>query len=106
MFPEITSRQLAEKLKSPHPPLVIDVREPYEFAYCHIVGAQLKPLGQIAFWAKTLDSEAELVLYCHVGERSALATAYLQKQGFQRALNLAGGIDAWAAEVEPDMPRY
>lgn len=106
MVADITPQQLAEKLKGPNPPRVIDVREPYEHAYCRIAGAQLLPLGQIAFWAKTLDPEAEIVLYCHVGERSAWATAYLQNLGFTRALNLAGGIDAWAADVEPDLPRY
>lgn len=106
MVADITPRQLAEKLKGPNPPLVIDVREPYEHAYCRIAGAQLRPLGQIRVWAKALDPEAEMVLYCHIGERSAMATAYLQNLGLKGALNLAGGIDAWAAEVEPGMPRY
>jgi rhodanese-related sulfurtransferase len=106
MTADITPQQLAEKLRAPGPPLLIDVREPYEFTHCRIAGAQLRPLGQIAFWAKTLDPEMETVLYCHVGERSAWATAYLQKMGFKHVLNLAGGIDAWAAQLEPDMPRY
>ncbi len=106
MVEDITPQQLVEKLKGPNPPLVIDVREPYEHTFCRIAGAQLRPLGQIAFWAKTLDPEVEMVLYCHVGERSTWATAYLQNLGFKRALNLAGGIDAWATEVEPGMPRY
>ena len=106
MIADITPKQLAEKLKGPNAPLVIDVREPYEHAYCRIEGAQLRPLGQIRVWAKTLNPEADVVLYCHVGERSAMATAYLQNLGFKSALNLAGGIDAWAAEVEPGMLRY
>jgi len=106
MIADITPQQLAEKLQGPDPPLVIDVREPYEHAYCRIEGAQLRPLGQIRVWAKALDPEAEMVLYCHVGERSAMATAYLQNLGFKRVLNLAGGIDAWAALVDPNVPRY
>ena len=106
MIADITPKQLAEKLKGPNPPLLIDVREPYEHTYCRIEGAQLRPLGHIRMWAKTLDPEAEMVLYCHVGERSAMATAYLQNLGFKGALNLAGGIDAWAADVEPGLPRY
>lgn len=106
MIADITPRQLAEKLQGPNLPLVIDVREPYEYAYGRIEGAQLKPLGQIVGWAKTLNPEAEMVLYCHVGERSAMATAYLQNLGFKRVLNLAGGIDAWAALVDPNVPRY
>lgn len=106
MVADITPQQLAEKLRGSSPPLVIDVREPYEHAFCRIEGAQLRPLGQIRAWARTLDPEAEIVLCCHVGERSAMATAYLQNLGFTRALNLAGGIDAWATDVEPGMPRY
>jgi len=106
MIADITPQQLAEKLQGLNPPLVIDVREPYEYAYGRIEGAQLKPLGQIVGWAKTLNPEAEMVLYCHVGERSAMATAYLQNLGFKRVLNLAGGIDAWAALVDPNVPRY
>ena len=106
MIADLTPQQLAAKLKGPNPPLVIDVREPYEYAYSRIEGAQLEPLGQIVVWAKTLNPEAEMVLYCHVGERSAMATAYLQNLGFKRVLNLAGGIDAWAALVDPNVPRY
>jgi sulfur-carrier protein adenylyltransferase/sulfurtransferase len=106
MLPEITVQQLAEKLKSPKPPILIDVREPHEYRFCRIEGAELKPLGEIEEWAETLDPEAEIVLQCHSGARSAHATMYLKHLGFKRVANLRGGIDAWSLEVDPDVPRY
>ena len=106
MVPEITPQQLAKKLKGPHPPLLIDVREPHEHAYCRIEGAQLKPLGGIRRWITELDPEAEIVFQCHTGMRSAQATAYAQSLGFKRVFNLQGGIDAWSALVDPKVPRY
>ncbi len=106
MLPEITARELDEKLKGPNPPLLIDVRDADEFAFCRIEGAQLKPLAQIMNWAKELDPEAEIVLQCHVGGRSGQATQYLQRQGFKHVYNLKGGIDAWALQIDPDIERY
>ena len=106
MVPELTAPQLAEKLKSENPPLLIDVREADEYAFCRIEGGQLKPLGDIMRWAKDLDREAEIVCYCHTGQRSYMAAGYLQQLGFKKAFNLAGGIDEWSALVDPKVPRY
>jgi adenylyltransferase/sulfurtransferase len=106
MLPEITVKNLAEKLKGPNPPVLIDVREPHEHRFCRIEGAQLKPLGEIEAWAESLDPEAEIVLQCHTGVRSAHATLYLKQLGFKRVANLRGGIEAWSTEVDPDVPRY
>ncbi len=106
MVPEITAQALAEKLKSEQPPLLVDVREPHEFRFCRIEGAQLKPLGDIEDWAKELDQEAEIVLQCHTGMRSAHATAYLKSLGFKRVANLRGGIEAWSVTVDPEVPLY
>ena len=106
MLPEITVRELDEKLKSPTPPLLIDVRDEDEFAFCRIEGAQLKPLAEIMNWAKELDPAAEIVLQCHTGSRSAQATMYLQRLGFKNVANLKGGIDAWALQIDPDVERY
>jgi rhodanese-related sulfurtransferase len=106
MIPELTVHELAEKLKSPNPPLLIDVREPYEYEYARIAGAQLKPLGQIAAWASELDKDAEIVLQCHSGNRSLYAAQFLQRLGFKRVHNLKGGIDAWSVQVDPSVPRY
>lgn len=106
MLPEISPKELAEKMKGPNPPLLVDVREPREFLFCRIEGAQLKPLREIQEWAEALDQEAEIVLQCHTGVRSGQATLYLQYLGFKRVANLRGGIEAWSLEVDPEVPRY
>lgn len=106
MVPEITAPQLAEKLNGPNPPLLIDVREPHEYEYCHIVGAQLKPLGEIMTWVKELNPEAEIICHCHTGVRSMQAARYLERLGFKNVHNLKGGIDAWSVLVDPSVPRY
>lgn len=106
MLPEISAKDLADKLKSPNPPLLIDVREPNEFRFCRIEGAQLKPLGDIEDWAEELDKDVEIVLQCHTGARSGHATMYLKQLGFKRVANLRGGIEAWSSQVDPNVPRY
>jgi rhodanese-related sulfurtransferase len=103
---EITPRELAEKMKSGNAPIIIDVREPFEYAYAHIEGAQLKPLGEIQSWATELDKEQEYVLQCHTGSRSFQATYMLERMGFKKVVNLAGGIDAWSGDVDSNVPRY
>jgi rhodanese-related sulfurtransferase len=106
MVPEINAVELAEKLESPNPPLLIDVREPNEYRFCHIEGAQLKPLGDIEDWAQELDKDAEIILLCHTGQRSGRATAYLGQLGFKRVANMRGGIDSWSVMIDPEVPRY
>ena len=85
---------------------LIDVREPSEYALCHIAGSRLIPLGELANHIDELDVNAQYIIYCHIGERSAYAVAYLTKCGFKNVRNLQGGIDAWAEKVDSSMPRY
>jgi adenylyltransferase/sulfurtransferase len=86
--------------------VLVDVREPQEFEIAHIPGAKLIPLGELPSRVSELDTADEIVLHCHHGSRSARAQAILGKFGFKKTYNLAGGIDAWAVDVEPGMPRY
>jgi rhodanese-related sulfurtransferase len=106
MIPEITALELAQRLADPDPPRLIDVREPDEYEFCRIEGAELKPLGDIETWADGLDTTAEYVFHCHSGYRSAQAAMYLQSRGFKHVYNLRGGIDAWSVLVDPSVPRY
>jgi rhodanese-related sulfurtransferase len=106
MVPEINALELAQRLAEPNPPVIIDVREPDEFQFCRIEGAQLKPLGGIRQWSAELNPETEYVLMCHSGRRSGQATSFLQSQGFKHVKNLRGGIDAWSTAVDPNVPRY
>ena len=86
---------------------VIDVREADEWAIARLPHAELIPLSQFQQLATSqVDPNETVVLYCHHGMRSARAQGYLQGQGYKNVLNLTGGIDAWALQVDPTMKRY
>ena len=88
------------------PPLLLDVREPWEQQICAIEGSQMMPMQQIPARFGTLDPQQSIVCICHLGARSAQVALYLQRQGYEDVYNLTGGIDAWARQVDPAMPRY
>ena len=87
-------------------PLVVDVREPWEFERCRIEDSRSIPLRDLPAQAAGLPQDRELVLVCHHGGRSAQAAMWLARNGFPRVHNLEGGVDAWAVTVDPAMPRY
>lgn len=104
---EITARELKEYLAiADPPPLLLDVREPGEYAICHIAGSHLIPMNQVPQYLEGLDPHRETIVICHHGTRSAQIASYLEQAGFDTVLNLAGGIHAWACEVDPEMPKY
>ena len=105
--PEIVAEQLKDELSEKNDELIlIDVREPHEWEIAHIDGARLIPLGQLPDRIPELDGHAEIVTYCHKGSRSMKALEILRGAGHSRVRSLAGGIDAWAARIEPGMARY
>ena len=86
---------------------LIDVREEMEFEYCHLPGSRLIPLDELPRRAAEIRTEGPVVMICHHGVRSAHATAYLRQHlGRPNVLNLRGGVDAWAAQVDADFPTY
>ena len=87
-------------------PLLVDVREPWEFDICHIDGSINLPMSQIAARLDQLQDADEIVLICHHGIRSMQVAAYLQQSVDGKLINLDGGVDAWAREVDPDMALY
>lgn len=105
---EISVVEAHERLKADKPPRLIDVREPNEWQVARIDGAQLLPLSQWPAIAEQLstDREAEILIYCQHGSRSAHAVAILQQRGFTNVTNMAGGIDSWSENVDPAVPRY
>ena len=103
---EMNAKQLAEQVKNGTAPILIDVREPNEYAFARIPGAVLKPLGGIYQWAQELDKDQEYVLYCHTGSRSWQATYLLERMGFTKVYNLSGGIDSWSTHIDASVPRY
>lgn len=103
---EITPTELKAKLDRGDDFLLIDVREPNEFELCRIPTAQLIPLGTIPQRMGELDPDAEIVVQCRSGKRSADALMFLQANGFTNLTNLKGGILAWADEVDPTIAKY
>jgi rhodanese-related sulfurtransferase len=85
---------------------ILDVREPAEIALAPFPGAIHIPMGDIPARLTELDSARETVVVCHHGIRSAQVAAYLARMGFERVLNLSGGIDAWSQTADPSTPRY
>ena len=109
MIPSISVKQLQQRLAqttTSEQPLLLDVREPKEYALCHIQGAKHIPLGEIGVRLGELDPEQEIIVICHHGMRSLQAAMQLAAHGFDKVSNLSGGVDAWAAEIDPAMPRY
>lgn len=102
----IAPEQLRDELASATPPVLLDVREPWEAEIVSIPGSVLIPMGTIPEVVTQLDSDAETVVYCHHGVRSARVLEFLEQQGFTAARHLTGGIDAYAAKVDPGLARY
>lgn len=104
----ISPIELADWLKdaSRPAPVLLDVREPWEFALCNIAGSQTIPMGAIPARCQELDPEREIVVICHHGGRSAQVAMFLERQGFPKVINLAGGVSEWASRVDPKMPQY
>lgn len=104
---KFSPRDLQEHLnKAPQKPLLLDVREPWEFEYCHIEGSQLVPMRQVRAVLDQLDPQRETVVICHHGIRSRMVAGALERAGFTNVINLEGGVEAWAQDVDPSMKRY
>jgi molybdopterin/thiamine biosynthesis adenylyltransferase/rhodanese-related sulfurtransferase len=103
---QTTVKQIKEMLDEGRKVTLLDVREPQEWDITHLEGAKNIPLGSIPERMNELDTADDIVVYCHHGTRSAQAIKFLKKMGFEKLQNMAGGIDAWAINVDKDMPRY
>lgn len=104
----LSAQQVAEWLADPsrEKPVLLDVREPWEFQTCHITGSVLIPMQSVPARQIELDPEEPVVCICHHGMRSAAVAAFLEKNGFTQVINMTGGVDAWAKQVDPTMPKY
>lgn len=87
-------------------PVLLDVREPWEFHTCRIADSRLIPMRDLPARADELDASTDTVVICHHGARSMQAAMYLERRGFARLHNLEGGVDAWARSVDRSMPVY
>jgi adenylyltransferase/sulfurtransferase len=86
--------------------LLVDVREPFELAICQVPGSRHIPMRQIPESVGDLPRDRPILVLCHVGGRSLRVTQFLRANGFDNVTNVAGGIQAWAVEVDPTLPRY
>lgn len=100
-----TATELNEYLIT-NSPLLLDVREQWEWDRCRISDSRLLPMGQIITQIQNLDKAQETVIICHHGIRSMQVSKYFDSIGFEKIINLHGGIDAWAKQVDPTMPLY
>jgi len=103
---EITAHELRDEWQRNPALVVVDVREPHEYEIAHIDGAVLMPLGELPDRLGELDGHHEIVTHCHHGARSLKALEILKAAGFSKVRSLRGGIDAWAVNVDPSLPRY
>lgn len=105
---QITARELHAWLSDEHRanPVLIDVREPWEFERCRIAGSRMLPMRSLPARVGDLDAAAQTVLICHHGVRSYQVGMFLEQQGFEELYNLSGGLAAWARDVDPSMPTY
>ena len=106
--PEITPSELKARLDAGDVPVLVDVRESFEVEIADLPDhGQLRiPTGEFPQRFGELDQDAELVLYCRSGSRSAWAAAVLMQSGYEKVLNLQGGVLGWRAEVDPSLRAY
>lgn len=102
----MTVEELKQALDAKKPIVLIDVRETSEFAIGRIPTSKLIPLGELPARIGELDPNADLVLHCKAGGRSAKACEFLAAQGFKKVRNLTGGILAWSDRIDPSVPKY
>lgn len=107
MVREIDPVSLSRDLeRSPDAIVLLDVRETDERAVARIDPSLFIPMQELPRRLGELPRDRRIVVYCHHGHRSAMVVGYLEHEGFDRVENLRGGIDAWAARVDPEMARY
>jgi rhodanese-related sulfurtransferase len=104
---DMTVREIHAYLNSSKPaPLLLDVREPWEHAICHLADSRLIPMRLIPSTLGELAQAREIVVICHHGVRSRQVALFLDREGLKNVINMAGGLAAWARDVDPNMPTY
>lgn len=109
-IPQLDPRELGTLAARSPAPLLLDVREPWEFAVARVEvpGVELLhiPMRAVPPRLPEIPRTRPVVCLCHHGARSAQVVAFLMHQGYDDVYNLAGGIDAWSTLVDPAVPRY
>ena len=103
---EITPVDLKAKIDRGDDFVLVDVREPEEYAICRIPGSKLVPLRTVAERLHELSSADEIVVHCRSGVRSGQAVEFMKQAGYRKVKNLVGGILRWSDDVDPTVPKY
>jgi rhodanese-related sulfurtransferase len=103
---EITPEEVKTKLENRDRPVLLDIRDPWEYATAHIEGSKHIPMDELPSRAAELDPTAHIVVFCHAGVRSAHVTEWLRQSGFDKVQSMRGGIDRWSRTVDPSVPVY
>jgi rhodanese-related sulfurtransferase len=104
---EITPDECKQYLETTaQKPLLLDVREPWEYQIVHLQDARLVPMRQVPAELGSLDEEQEIIVICHHGIRSRQVALFLESHGFRNVINLRGGMDAWARHADTSLPTY
>ena len=104
--PQVTVEELKQMRDRGDGPALLDVREPHEYSLADLPDSIKVPLGALPRSLDKIPKDRELVVYCRSGARSANAVQFLLQSGFDKAVNLAGGVNAWAARIDPSMRQY
>jgi len=105
----LSPREIKSRLQtSSNGPLLLDVREPWEFRICRLEGSASIPMGDIprAVSEQEIARDRQIIVICHHGIRSRQVALYLEHMGYSDVINLQGGVEAWARDVDPSMPTY
>lgn len=106
---EISVREATERLSREGEAVLIDVREPEELALARIAGSEAIPMQSIPAEIQHLEAladEKDLLFLCHHGVRSLQVAAWMREHGVENSFSVAGGIDRWSVDVDPNVPRY
>jgi adenylyltransferase/sulfurtransferase len=104
-IPQLTVKELKQRIDAGEKPYILDVREPHEYRIAQISGT-LIPLNDVPNRLSEIDREREIIVHCRSGVRSQRVAEFLKQQGYPRVVNLAGGILAWADEIDPTVQKY
>ncbi len=105
---EVSCRFVQQALTTGTPFLLLDCREPNEYAVAKIDGAVLLPMSQLGERVAEIEARKHdsIVVHCHHGGRSLRVAMWLRQQGFTKASSMSGGIDEWSQTIDPNVPRY
>ena len=104
-IPQLSVKELKQRLDAGEDLFILDVREPHEYQIANI-GGKLIPLNDVPQRLAEIDREREVIVQCKSGGRSQRVAEFLQQSGYPRVVNLAGGILAWSAEIDPSVQKY